>query len=275
MASVPIPPAALAVTTSDKPSASLVDEARRKAAKWGLPFVPRAQIQGPGEPGSPGTPSRAIEALLVVGRDGVVLWDATGRLAFHAGMAHLRRLRMDRDPSGGDDAMLRAAQLGPGERVLDCTLGLAQDALVAARAVGPGGRVVGLEASLALYAVVSDGLERFDSGPRACAVEAVHADAAAYLRSLPNKAFDVVLFDPMFERPRRAQPAFEILRRHALHAPLDRTTLDEARRVAGRRVVVKGSRYSSDLSRLGLTPLAGSRYATVVWAVATPIAADE
>jgi hypothetical protein len=36
--------------------------------------------------------------------------------------------------------------------------------------------------------------------------------------------------------------------------------------VARRWVVIKGSRHSEDLKKLGLTPEPGSRYAEVVWA---------
>jgi len=96
-------------------------------------------------------------------------------------------------------------------------------------------------------------------------VEAVRADAHAYLRSLPSGSFDVVFFDPMFEKPKKSQPAFEMLRRFAEHAPLTPETLEEARRVARRWVVVKGSKYSDDLKKLGLEAEPGSRYTSMIW----------
>jgi 16S rRNA (guanine1516-N2)-methyltransferase len=258
-ASPGLPP--LAVTTIDKPAPALVEYARRRAEAWGLPFWVRAR--GAGSSSLEAALGTVAEALLVFGREGLTLWDREGRLRFHPGMAHLRLLRLE---AGEDDTLVRTAELRTGDRVLDATLGLGQDALVAARAVGPAGRVVGVEKSLALYAVVSEGLRGFEPGPRACAVEAVHAHARDYLGSLPDRSFDVVFFDPMFERPRKAQPAFEVLRRFAEHAPLTPALLAEARRVARRWVVVKGSRYSDDLKKLGLTPEPGSRYAAVVWA---------
>lgn len=254
----------LAVTTIDKPAPALVAYARRRAEEWGLPFWARAR--GSGVHSLEAALGAVAEALLVFGREGLTLWDREGRLHFHPGMAHLRLLRLE---AGEEDTFVRVAELAAGDHVLDATLGLGQDALVAARAVGPGGRVVGLEKSLALYAVVSEGLrglEHSERGPRACAVEAVHADARDHLARLPDRSFDVVFFDPMFERPRKAQPAFAVLRRYAEHAPLTPELLTEARRVARRWVVVKGSRYSDDLRKLGLTPEPGSRYASVVWA---------
>ena len=257
------PLAPLAVTTIDKPPPALVEYARRRADEWGLPFWRRTRGAGPAGHSLEAALGTVAEALLVFGQEGLVLWDGQGRLRFHAGMAHLRLLRLE---GGEEDTLVRMAELRPGDHVLDATLGLAQDALVAARAVGSAGRVVGLEKSLALYAVVSEGLRGFEPGPHACAIEALHADAWDHLRTLPDRSFDVVLFDPMFERPRKAQPAFEELRRFAEHAPLTPELLTEARRVTRRWVVVKGSRYSEDLKKLGLTPEPGSRYASVVWA---------
>ena len=249
----------LGVTTSGKPEESLVAQAREAARRWGLPFVPRRRKQ----PIGPLLESYA-QALIVFEREAEVsLWDAEGSFRFNPGMAHLRRLRVQAGQR--DDALLRVAELAPGDTFLDCTLGLGQDALVAALAVGPSGRVVGVEKSLALHAVVSEGLRAYDTGPGSCRVEAVHADAQAYLRAQASGSFDVVFFDPMFEKPKKSQPAFEMLRRFAEHAPLTPEVLEEARRVARRWVVVKAGKYSDDLARLGLSAEPGSRYTDVIW----------
>ncbi|QRK14031.1 class I SAM-dependent methyltransferase [Archangium violaceum] len=250
----------LAVTTSGKPEDSLSARAREAARQWGLPFIPRRRK----EPIGPLLES-AAEAFIVFEREGVSLWDKEGSFSFNPGMAHLRRLRILSGQTGGDDALVRVAELRAGDHFLDCTLGLGQDALVAALVVGPSGRVVGLEKSLALHAVVSEGLKAYDYGPDSCRVETVHADAQMYLRSLHSGSFDVVFFDPMFEKPRKSQPAFEMLRRFAEHAPLTPETLEEARRVARRWVVVKGSKYSDDLKKLGIEAEPGSRYTSVIW----------
>jgi 16S rRNA (guanine1516-N2)-methyltransferase len=248
----------LAVTTSGQPLPALEARARERAQAWGLPFHPRPAR-------SPLAPLLATvaDAFLVFGRDGVTLWDAQGHFGFHPGLAHLRLQRL---AAGEGDTLVRMADLREGDAVLDCTLGLAQDALVAARAVGPRGRVVGVEKSLALHAVVSEGLRRQGPLADACPVEPVHADAHTFLCAQGPRSFDVVLFDPMFAKARPSQPSFEVLRRHAEHARLAPETLEEARRVARRWVVVKGARYTDDLSRLGLAPLPGSRFASVAWA---------
>jgi 16S rRNA (guanine1516-N2)-methyltransferase len=229
--------------------------ARAAATRWGVPFARR-------EPFERLWPR--FEALLVFGRDGVTLWDREGRLRWSPGIAALRLQRIE--AGALDDTFLRVTELRSGESILDCTLGLGQDALVAAHAVGPKGRVVGLEKSLPLYAVVSEGIRGHPLGRR---IEPVHADAAQWLATQARGAFDVVFFDPMFTRTRGSSGDFATLRRFADHSPLTGTMLEHARRVARRAVVVKGARYSQDLSKLGLRPQLSRRFASVDWALVT------
>lgn len=247
----------LAVTVSGRAGEAACALARTRALEWGLPFLPRRRTA------SLKPLLERAEALLIFSDEEVVLFDGEGKLTFHPGLAHLRIKQMD----GGihPDHLLQVARLEPGESVLDCTLGLGQDALVAARAVGPAGRVVGLEKSFALYAVISEGLRRFDPGERSCRIEPRHADAAEVLRALPAGAFDCIVFDPMFDQPRKAQQSFDVLRKHADYAPLTPEMLEDARRIA-KRVVVKGRRYGGQLRALGLRQERYSRTTTVGWA---------
>jgi hypothetical protein len=151
-----------------------------------------------------------------------------------------------------DDQLVRLGEIGPGDIVLDATLGLAADALVCARAVGASGRVIGVEASLPLFLLVKEGLARMRPFPKSCAVEPRLGRAEALLAELPDGSVDCELFDPMFDRPRRASQAFDVLRRFALHEPLTEETLLEARRVARRWVVVKVGRYAEPSGSSGL-----------------------
>lgn len=249
----------LGVTVSASVDDELEARARRRAAQWGIPFVARA-------PKSALEPlvGVAAEALIVFERAGVSLAFLGGRVRWSPGMALLRIQRLD---AGVDeDLMVRLGALGPKDAVLDCTLGLGQDSLVAARAVGPSGKVVGVESSAAICRLVEEGLSRLRE-PKSCPIEVRHGFYEETLRALPDRSFDVVLFDPMFERPRRSQPAFEVLRRFGDRSPLDRAQVEQARRVARRVVLVKGSRYSRDLKKLGLDPVSASPYRTVLWAV--------
>ena len=257
----------LGVTVSAKARSERVAYAQARARAWGLPYVERLWK----------TPlnflvDTAARAFLVFEADGLTLTDGKESLQFHEGMAHLRLHRFN--AGYRDDPLLRVADLQPGDSVLDCTLGLAVDARVAARAVGPQGRVVGLEKSVPLFALAEEGLTQ-EPRPDSCGIQVLHADAATYLADLADGTFDCVLIDPMFGKPRKASQAFDTLRRFADHAPLTPEMLAHARRVARRRVVVKASRYSTDLKKLGLTPEPCTRTATVLWAKVPALAAQE
>ena len=254
------------VTTSGTLYGKRLHYAQDVAARWGVPFAPR----GPRESEkSLQKMLREARAVLVIGRDRVDLWDAEGRTGFHDGLAALRLGRLAQ--GARDDRLVRAADFRPGEAVLDATLGLGQDALVAARAVGPTGSVLGVERSAALHALVTVGLEGRPADPQACRIETRRGDSAEVLAALPPGSVDVVLFDPMFGRSQGAQPAFELLRRHATHAPLTPALLALGRRAARRVVVVKAARYSDALRSLGLTPEPHPRLSQVVYARASPL----
>lgn len=241
-------------------------EARRCAEAWGLPFLER-----PAKGGVAALLESTAKACLVRSADGWALRDAHGSLAFTPGMAAVRLKRLDAGQQQ-EDVIVRLAQLKPGDTVIDATLGLAADALVCARAVGPTGRVVGIEASFPLWVVVSRGLARHGPFPRSCPVEVVHGRARDVLATWPTGGADVVTLDPMFDLPKKASPAFELLRAHAVHEPLDEATLREARRVARRWVLVKGGRFGREFGRLGLEAVPLNRSGPVVWARVGPLA---
>ncbi|MEW5737488.1 MAG: class I SAM-dependent methyltransferase [Myxococcota bacterium] len=240
-----------------------VEEARRKAAEWGLPYLER-----PAKGGVAALLGGVARACLVRSADGWALRDEHGSLSFSPGIAQLRLKRLA--AGHRDDVLLRLAGLEPGDTVVDATLGLAADALVCARAVGPTGRVVGIEAALPLWILVSEGLARLPADPSSCRIDVVHGRAREVLAGMGARSADVVTLDPMFDRPKRSSPGFELLRAHALHEPLDAETLGEARRVARRWVVLKGGRYGKDFKRLGLRPMELNRFGPVMWTRVEP-----
>lgn len=250
----------LAVTVSQRGRSAPTTRARAAAARWGLPYLERPRKTGL-------EPQLGVFAttFLVLGGDGWTLRDAHGALRFSPGMAMLRIKRIDAGHPL-DDQVIKLGELRPGDVVLDGTLGLGADALVCAKAVGPSGRVIGVEQSLPLFALVSEGvggpLPFTGMAPIAC----VHGLAGEVLAGMGDASVDVVLFDPMFELPKKASPAFEILRRYASFEPLTPATLGQARRVARRWVLVKSGRFTRLLAELGLQPEPGSRSADVRWA---------
>jgi hypothetical protein len=248
----------LVVTTPLRPSPEDEAAARAAAARRALPFAPRGTL-----PAAEVARAAGADVLLVLSRRASVLVVDGEERRWAAGMGALRAKRArGRLAGGGDpttrDPFLEAALLRDGDHVLDCTAGLGADALVAATAVGPRGRVVGLESSPALAAWVGEGLLRSDD-PAAARVEIRAAAHGEALAALPDRSFDVVVFDPMFRHGGAEPGGFDLVRRLADPRPLEPAALARARRVARRHVLVKDGAPGWDLARLGLAPLPSAR----------------
>lgn len=250
----------LVVTTPLRPSPEEERAAIVAAGRYDLPYAARDRRALTRVVAAAGA-----EGALVLSAARAVLSAGGVEHAWSPGMGLLRMKRVldaraagrpaaptDRDP------FAEAAGIEPGDRVLDCTAGLGADALVAAAAVGPRGEVLGLESSRALAAWTGEGMRRLGAAP-ARRVEIRCADHAAFLAASPARAFDVVVFDPMFRHARAEPGGFDVVRRLADPRPLAPGALAEARRVARRWVVVKDGAPGWDLARLGLVPMPSAR----------------
>lgn len=252
----------LGVTVSARGGARLRALAKARAAEWELPFVARAPTGG-----IEVLLQEEADALLIIGGTGWVLRDRDGEIGFGPGMAKVRIKRFESDVHlQQPDHLVQYGELKAGDSVIDATLGLTVDALVCAHTVGPTGRVVGFEASRALFLLVREGLRAMTPFANSCAIEPEFGRALDLLRARPTGSADVVLLDPMFDLPKKSSGAFELLRRHAVHEPLDEATLAEARRVARRWVLVKAGAWGREFRRLGLTAEPRSKSSPVQWA---------
>lgn len=254
-----------AVTTALHPDQAEREAADTVAARYGWPSLERggrslAQVAAACD----------VDALLLLSARRVALWADGVERVWAAGMGDLRLKRLLSGERTTRDAMLDAAELRPGDAVLDATLGLGMDALVAAGAVGAAGSVVGLESSTILAAMAAEGFRRHPSeAARRIAVLATDADT--FLARTPPRSFDVILFDPMFRHGRAQGGSFDLVREHADAGPLSAERLTRARHIARRWVVVKDGAPGLDLARLGLTPLPGARGAPRLYARLTPL----
>lgn len=178
---------------------------------------------------------------------------ATEPLFFHPNTAAFRVKRLAR---GETETLLEATKITPGDTVLDCTLGLGADALVMQFA---GAHVTGLEANAAIAFVVREGMQHYDyqDAPLlACMrdIKVVASEALAYLRTQPNKCFDVVYLDPMFDGLIAESTNFSALREAGEHTALTQDWVDEAKRVARKRVVLKAHFRSPYFAQFGFIP---------------------
>ena len=249
-----------AVTCNKNDNKMLKEQARAWAQQLQIPYVKRY------ENGSLDAmlEDHHIDALLIAGKKGPRLYSREGMLLYHPGLGKVRWQRVVQRHE--NDNFLTALDIRPGQRVLDCTVGLAADALLASHAVGETGKVVGLEASLALWFLARQGIMSYESKfPELVQdlqrIEIIHAEASDYLKTLAEHSFDVVYFDPMFRQPVRKSSEMVPLRPLAFHEPLTLEMVELALNVSP-RVVIK-ERSVEILKEYGCTEFAGTKYSAV------------
>ncbi|HWP96353.1 MAG TPA: class I SAM-dependent methyltransferase [Syntrophomonadaceae bacterium] len=222
----------------------------------GFPYYPRK--------GSLARMSRQYEA------DGIIVWLPEGpvlhmedeKFFFHPSMSRTRLgLYRKRDII---DPLVRACQLESDDHFLDCTLGLGADSIVASYFL-PQGRVVGIESSPGIASVVKWGMKRYQSEypwlrEAIQRVEVVNMQHLNYLQNMVEDSFDVVYFDPMFRHPLLHSQPLAPLRLLANPAPLEPAVVEEACRVARKRVILKERHDSGEFERLGFDEIIMSRH---------------
>ena len=237
----------LGVTTSLKASTAIRELAKARAAEWDLPFFDRRE-----DPMS--RVHQHADAVLLFTAKGLCIATADGQLKTNLSTAAVRLRHIN---AGDSDPLKRAADLRPGDDVIDCTYGLGRDAVVAAHIIGPEGSLTAIEASPALFHMADENppLAEYDGAvPMAAAeINLVHADAREWLEAQPAQSADVVLIDPMFENPKSSDASFALLRAVAkTDTTLDQEWVERAQRVARRWVVVKSGNWFPWFDEVGL-----------------------
>lgn len=265
----------LLITTTREPRTEQVEEARRLAAQTGQVYMDRREGALPkiyADAVRRRLTSEPAKGILVVRSVDYLVWLPDGvPFEYHPGMA-VHRVKVL--AQGGNDPMITAMELKPGERVLDCTAGLCSDALVASFSVGTEGVVQAVESSLPIALTVAKGLCTYETDRRDITapmrrIRLVAAQSVDVLRQLPDGAFDVVYFDPMFEDPVAESTGIAPLRQLADPTPLTDTLLAEAARVAARSVVVKDRTNGPWAEDDRITRFVGNRKRRVGYAVFT------
>lgn len=180
---------------------------------------------------------------------------------FHPSLAMIRMKRM---LNGEADTLGVHAGVQRGDVVLDCTAGMAADAIVLSHLVGKEGKVIAIESELIPYVLAREGLKHYDApieqlNEAMRRIDMKYGDHAHILKELPDSSVDIVYFDPMFRRPLTESSAINPLRSIANEQPLQRAVIDEARRVARRKIILKEHRKSAEFERLGFTKITGSQ----------------
>jgi 16S rRNA (guanine1516-N2)-methyltransferase len=260
----------LAVTTAVNDTPDLDDKAQTLAIDLNARYIKRDE-----------RPLRALfeetkaERILIVQRDKLVLEERSGlQYQFHPNMAIVRAANYSRH---GSDHFLEALRLCSGEKVLDCTLGFGCEALLAAVAVGGSGEVVGLESEPDLAVVTRDGMQRYKLQQKNLEavmrkVVVLNFDYRDYLKLAPSRSFDVVYFDPFFERSiDGSKGTIFPLAVFGNRSPLDVNSVLEARRVAKRIVAIKHVKWRKlpDVIESQVSERICGRRSTVAYSIIT------
>ncbi|MHB1653098.1 MAG: class I SAM-dependent methyltransferase [Desulfitobacteriaceae bacterium] len=219
---------------------------------------------------------------LNINRKGVFLETGVEEFHFHPSMSLLRIINIVR---GESDRFLHATGLRPGDYFVDATLGLGSDSLIAAWAVGETGKVTAIERTGVLAALVQDGLLDLASGQfpytnnsgkerawillaeAAARISVQWGEHLEVLQGMLTQSVDSVYFDPMFRHTREQSASIRPLHQWAEMEALSFNAVQEACRVARKKVVLKERKGSSEFTRLGFDVFPGGTYSKVDYGV--------
>ena len=251
----------VAITVSNKAGWAQCELAKQYARQLEVAYLARKPITAMLE-------ENELQAILVLENSGWKLKTTEQEFFFHPSRA---KLRIENLLKGGTDNLLEAMQLQTGMKILDATLGLASDALVCAYALGNQGTITGIEASKWISFIVTQGLKDYSTiGLLENAAQRIKVhcqDHLSYLVSQADASYDIVYFDPMFEHPVHGSSNMQPLREFACSQELTLLAIEQALRVARRRVVIKENKYNSLFAKLPLTRVCGGRYSKIKYAV--------
>ncbi len=237
----------VAVTTSAKLSEEGREYAKTFAEQTGYPYVDRGN-------GSLHKWFNQFDVLYIWTSQG---WEALSgdghRYAYHPGTAMFRYKRYKQ---GEVEPFLSAVQLQPGDSFLDTTLGFGSDCLMASVVVGVTGKVVGVEKSPVLSFLFHQSQQLADLRlPELTTalkrIQCVEQNAVDFLKRQQDCSFDVVYLDPMFEESIKEATNFHTHKVFAVPDAFSAEWVEEALRVAKRRVVVKAHYTSTVFSDYG------------------------
>lgn len=259
------------ITTGRKNQQSSIELAKEFSLKLQIPLVERQNISIKNL-----AELHKVKYVLVAKKNSLRLvaiknssQTANDEIFFHPSLAHLRIKNI---LNGEGDRLIETMELQCGMKVLDCTLGLGADAIVESYIVGDEGSVTALEISPYLAAVVEHGLKNFtednDNVINAMRrIKVINVNYLDFLKGAEDKSFDVVYFDPMFRHSLERSSSLNPIREVADHGALNVEAIEEARRVAKYRIVLKENAKSLEFARLGFERICGGKYSPIHYGV--------
>lgn len=239
------------ITTAGKATSPLIRRAMNLAQTYHIPFKERQGVS------IEEMKMNYQDDVLIVGKEQLVIApkNSDTRLFFHPNLAMIRAKRVLK---GETEPLIETAKLKTGMSFLDCTLGLASDSIIASLVVGSKGQVTGIEGNELLYLLVKEGLTSHKTGHSDIdqamkRIQVVHEDHLHYLQHVEANSFDIVYFDPMFQEGIEESNGINPIREYAISSDITAEIIEEAKRVAKERVVLKDHWKSKRFQELGFT----------------------
>ncbi len=246
------------VSTKKKANILDINKAKEISQKLNLPYIKRGKltINQLFEKAKKLFKQEKIRILLVENQNLKLVTPSKQELYFHPGLLKIRFLNILKkeksNTNSNDDLFYQVLDLKPEDLVLDCNLGLCQDALLCIYKTR--NILVGLEIDKVIALVIRDGLKKYNFTGKMKIfntlknyIYTICIDNKTYLQMARDNSFDVVYFSPMFINPKWICSQMMPLREIAIKSFPDKVTLENAKRVAKKRVVIKINKGAHEL----------------------------
>ena len=227
------------ITTSLRENEELIARAQALALDLGADYQPRSKL----------SLAKCLERfgpfyLLYKDRLSFINADAS-ELTFHPDTAALRY-------KAPHDALVSLLGKSP-KTILDTTMGLASDSLVMAAA---GNQVTALESQEVIFQVVSRGLASYQTDDKQLekamrSIKAIKSDSLSFLKAQADNSFDIIYADPMFSETIKESENLEAIKPLANGSRLTEEWLNEAKRVAREKIIIKAHFRDTVFEELG------------------------
>ena len=227
------------ITTSLRENEALIAHAQELALELGADYQPRRKL----------SLAKCLErfgAFYLLYKDRLSFVNADGsELSFHPDTAVLRI-------KAPHDALVNL--LGSSSKsILDTTMGLASDSLVMAAA---GNKVTALESQEVIFQVVSRGLATYQTDDKQLekamrSIKTIKSDSLSFLKSQADHSFDIVYVDPMFSETIKESENLQAIKPLANGSRLTEEWLNEAKRVAREKIIIKAHFRDTVFEELG------------------------
>lgn len=227
------------ITTSLRENEELIARSQALALDLGADYHPRCKL----------SLAKCLERfgpfyLLYKDRLSFINADAS-ELTFHPDTAALRI-------KAPHDALVSLLGKSP-KTILDTTMGLASDSLVMAAV---GNQVIALESQDVIFQVVSRGLASYQTDDKQLekamrSIKAIKSDSLSFLKAQADNSFDIIYADPMFSETIKESENLEAIKPLANGSRLTEEWLNEAKRVAREKIIIKAHFRDTVFEELG------------------------